>query len=89
MFSLSRPFAGVSEMPDATLGTGICGMSAVLKLATSKATQADVECAQAAHFALIRAEVDDPRLLDDLAHQQAKDQAREKYLRLYDEWSRE
>jgi hypothetical protein len=61
-------------------------MTAVLRLPTPPVTRADVECAQAAHFALIRAEAADPRLLDDPAHQAAKHEARVRYLRLYAEW---
>lgn len=61
-------------------------MAALLKLAPRVVTQADVERAQAAHFALIRAEATDPRLLDDPAHQAAKHEARVKYLRLFAEW---
>jgi hypothetical protein len=61
-------------------------MTALLHLAARAVTKADVECAQTAHFALIRAEAADPRLLDDPAHQAAKHEARVRYLRLYAEW---
>lgn len=64
-------------------------MTAILRLATTRVTQADVDCAWATHKAMILAEVDDPRLLDDPAHQSAKDAARERYFRLYSEWCRE
>lgn len=61
-------------------------MGALLRLAPHSVTQADVDRAQAVHFALCRAEADDPRLLDDPAHQAAREEARERYLRLYGEW---
>jgi hypothetical protein len=64
-------------------------MTAVLRLAPNRITQNDVDCAWATYRAMILAEVDDPLLLDDHAHQAAKEAAREKYQRLYGEWSRE
>jgi hypothetical protein len=75
-------------MPDATPGPENFDMTAVLRLVPHQVSEDDVLTAWAAHRALILSEVDDRRLLDDLAHQQAKDQAREKYLRLFGEWCR-
>lgn len=64
-------------------------MGAVLRLAPHRVTQDDVLRAWATYRALQIVEVDDRRLLDDPAHQSAKDAAREKYLHLYREWCRE
>jgi hypothetical protein len=61
-------------------------MSAVLRLATPAVTKADVERAWAAYRALQLAEVDDPALANDLAHQQAKQEAHERHCRLFREW---
>jgi hypothetical protein len=57
-----------------------------LHLIARTATQTDVERAQAALFALLRAEASDPRLLDDEAHVVAREEARARYLRLFGEW---
>jgi hypothetical protein len=61
-------------------------MAAVLHLAPRAVTQDEVLRAWHVHRSLILAEVDDPRLLDDAAHQAAKDEARERYFRLFNEW---
>lgn len=52
-------------------------------------TQRDVEVAWATYRALILAEADDPRLQDDMAHQNAVVKAQERFARLYDDWSRQ
>lgn len=57
-------------------------------LALTPATQMDVDIAWATVRALILAEVDDPRLASDETHQRAVSIARERFKRLYVEWSR-
>ncbi|WP_028970141.1 hypothetical protein [Sphingomonas sp. URHD0057] len=63
--------------------------AAVLRLTPRTVTKDDVLRAYAVHRAMILAEVDDPRLLDDPAHQAAKEEAREKYLTAYNDWVRQ
>lgn len=63
-------------------------MATVLKLAT-QVTQQDVELAWATYRALIVAEVDDPKLLEDETHQRALTIAKQRFQRMYDDWSRQ
>jgi hypothetical protein len=59
----------------------------ILSLATARAvTKAEVERAYACYRALILAEVNDRSLADDLAHQEACEEAKATYLALFDEW---
>jgi hypothetical protein len=60
-------------------------MSAVL-IALRRLTQAEVETAWAKYRALIRAEIGDRTLLQDEAHNRAREQARTEFQRLFDEW---
>jgi hypothetical protein len=60
----------------------------LLHLAIKPPTQMDVELAWATYRALIIAEVDDPKLASDETHQRATDIAKDRFKRLYDEWSR-
>lgn len=57
-----------------------------LALLHHRVTQSDVEVAWATYRALILAEVDDPRLQSDAAHQLAISRSRATFGRLYDEW---
>jgi len=59
-----------------------------LALLKSEVSQSDVEVAWATYRALVLAEVDDPALLEDAAHQLALSRARNTFERLYDDWSR-
>jgi myo-inositol catabolism protein IolC len=61
----------------------------VLHLARKIVTEDDVLRAWATHQALQLAEVDNPKLANDLSHQQAVEEAKAKFMRLYDEWSRQ
>jgi hypothetical protein len=49
-------------------------------------TQRDVEIAWATYRALILAEVDDPKLANDLAHQEAITKALDRYQQLFADW---
>jgi hypothetical protein len=60
---------------------------AVVQLALSRPTQADVEIAWATYRTLIIAEVDDPALQEDETHQGAIRLAKARFTRLYDEWA--
>jgi hypothetical protein len=60
-----------------------------LALLQTAVTEREVEIAWATYRALLLAEVDDPQLRSDLAHQSAIDRAQERFARLYDEWSRQ
>lgn len=64
-------------------------MSALLHLVRKTVTQRDVEVAWATHRALLLAKVDDPKLANDIAHQEATAEARDRFLRLFDEWSKQ
>jgi hypothetical protein len=65
-------------------------MAAILSLAAErKITEQDVLAAFYTHRALILAEIGDPSLANDDAHQRAADAAKAKYLQLYDEWIRQ
>jgi hypothetical protein len=61
----------------------------VLHLAHKLVSRQQVDIAWATYKAMRLAEVDDPSLANDLAHQQATEEAFEKYRRLFDEWSRQ
>lgn len=61
-------------------------MSAVAQLNAVPVTQQDVEAAWATLRALVLIEVEDHELTGDLAHQQALEQARERFSRLFDAW---
>lgn len=61
-------------------------MPALLRLAPRRVTQDEVLRAWDVYRSMILAEVNDPALLDDLTHQQARAEAFEKYQRLYTEW---
>jgi hypothetical protein len=63
-------------------------MTAALLRLLPPLSQQDVEVAWATLRALTLAEVDDPDLLNDDAHQQALELAKDRFHRLYDEWSR-
>jgi hypothetical protein len=62
-------------------------VSAVLAFA-HVTTQNEVELAWATYRALIIAEVDDKSLLDDEIHQRALTIAKDRFQRLYEDWSR-
>ena len=55
----------------------------------SRVTQGDVEIAWATLRCLILAELDDHELVNDFTHQKAQEIAKERFKRLYDEWSRQ
>lgn len=61
-------------------------MSAALAF-TRRVTREEVDRAFATYRALILAEVNDGSLSDDLAHQQARDAAKDKYLSLFRAWN--
>lgn len=59
-----------------------------LALLKNSVSQSDVEVAWETFRCLTLAEVNDPRLLEDAAHQLAVMRARATYQRLYEDWSR-
>jgi hypothetical protein len=61
-------------------------MSAVLAFA-NPVTTTDVEVAWATYRALILAECDDPKLQEDYNHQLAVSLAKQKFERLYVDWT--
>lgn len=60
----------------------------ILQLTRPGVTQDDVLRAWATYRAMLLAEASDPRLREDPAHQAAKAEAEQRYLRTYNEWVR-